>query len=200
MVHFTNSLDHVRVAAPCSADWERMAGTERVRFCGHCTKNVYNLSSMTRREAEALIVQTEGQLCVRFYRRADGSILTQNCPVGLRALKRRASRAVNATISTLLGFLAGVGLSAGLRQTNSKTFPAVENDEQLPITGDLMAPIVMGAMITTSPIVQKPVVGCVQHAPEVLDEVWVKGKVAITDADVRHQERQKNRRNIKSAR
>src|SRR3712207_9211258 len=88
----TNPLARVRVAAPCPADWESMVGDERVRFCGRCSLNVYNLSGMTRREAEALITRREGRLCVRFYRRADGTIITDNCPVGLRRLRRRMSR------------------------------------------------------------------------------------------------------------
>ena len=72
MQKFTNPLDGVRVAAPCRADWEKMAGDERMRYCGQCSLHVYNLSGMTRKEAEALVANTEGSLCVRFYRRAEG--------------------------------------------------------------------------------------------------------------------------------
>src|SRR5215210_3096990 len=114
MTKHTNPLENVRVAAPCPADWEKMVGDERVRFCGQCELNVYNLSGMTRREAEALVAGTEGRLCVRFYRRADGTILTRNCPVGLRALKRRVSRVAGAALSAALGFFAGLGLNFGL--------------------------------------------------------------------------------------
>jgi hypothetical protein len=110
---YTNPLKHVRVAAPCPADWDRMRGDERVRFCDQCSLNVYNLSGMTRRQAEALLTGAEGRLCVRFYRRADGTILTQNCPVGFRALKRRVTKAANAALSAVFGFLAGLGLTAG---------------------------------------------------------------------------------------
>jgi hypothetical protein len=41
-------LDRVSIAAPCSADWDQMAGTDQVRHCPLCNKNVYNLSAMTR--------------------------------------------------------------------------------------------------------------------------------------------------------
>jgi len=81
MARFTNPLARVRVASPCKADWDEMIGTDRVRFCGQCSLNVYNLSAMTRDEAESVIAANEGKLCVRFYRRKDGSILTQDCPV-----------------------------------------------------------------------------------------------------------------------
>lgn len=110
MNRFNNPLDHVTIAAPCKADWQQMIGTDRVRFCAQCNLNVYNLSSMTKRQAESLISQTEGRLCVRFYRRTDGTILTDNCPVGLRAIRRRLSYLAKATSAALLSFLAGLGV------------------------------------------------------------------------------------------
>jgi hypothetical protein len=117
MSRFTSPLDRVRVAAPCRADWDSMIGDERARFCHQCERNVYNLSGMSKREAEALISAAEGRLCVRFYRRADGSVLTDNCPVGLRALKRRVSRVLNATVSAALGFFTGLGITPTPRYT-----------------------------------------------------------------------------------
>jgi hypothetical protein len=86
-----------------------MIGDERARFCGQCEMNVYNLSAMSTLEAESLIARTEGRLCVRYYRRKDGSIITQDCPVGLRRLKVRAARIKRAVASLVLGFLAGLG-------------------------------------------------------------------------------------------
>jgi hypothetical protein len=78
-------LDDIRVATPCNADWDDMSGDERVRFCGKCEKNVYNLSAMSRLEAEALVRDNEGgRRCVRFFQRPDGTVLTQDCPVGVR--------------------------------------------------------------------------------------------------------------------
>lgn len=114
MRKFTSPLEGVRVAAPCPADWEKMVGDERVRFCGQCSLHVYNLSGMTKKEAEGLVANSEGRLCVRYYRRADGSILTRNCPVGLRALKQRVSRVAGAALSAVIGFFAGLGLNFGL--------------------------------------------------------------------------------------
>lgn len=116
MAKYTSPLDRVTVAAPCSAAWDEMIGDERARFCGQCQRNVYNLSGMTKREAETLIAGAEGRLCIRFYRRADGTILTENCPVGLRALKRRLSRLASATLSALLSFLGGLGLYTALEE------------------------------------------------------------------------------------
>src|SRR5215471_2696322 len=110
MPRFKHPLDHVRVASPCKSDWDQMIGTAQVRFCGQCSLNVYNLSAMTRDQAESLIAANEGRLCVRFYRRNDGSIITQDCPVGLRAVRRRLSLVARAAVAALFTFLASLGL------------------------------------------------------------------------------------------
>ena len=63
-------LKRVHIATPCPADWDKMVGDARVRFCGSCQLNVYNLSDMSRAEAETLVRHAEGEedphLCVRF--------------------------------------------------------------------------------------------------------------------------------------
>lgn len=114
MARFNDRLDRVKIAAPCNADWDQMFSFEgeRVRFCSQCNLNVYNLSEMTRNEANTLLARTEGRLCVRFYRRADGTVLTENCPVGLRAFKRRAAWVAQVLLGMLLSFLGGLGLSS----------------------------------------------------------------------------------------
>jgi hypothetical protein len=91
-----------------------MMGSDRVRFCGQCSLNVYNLSAMTRDEAESLIARNEGRLCVRFYRRNDGSIITQDCPVGLRAVQARVSYWTKAVAAAVLTFLATLGFQSVL--------------------------------------------------------------------------------------
>ena len=93
---FDNPLDNIRVASPCSADWNAMYGDERKRFCADCKLNVYNLSDMTRNEAENFLMASEGRVCVRYFRRADGTVLTKDCPVGWRAVERKVSRAATA--------------------------------------------------------------------------------------------------------
>jgi hypothetical protein len=129
MPTYTNPLEHVKVAAPCPADWGKMVGDERMRYCERCSLHVYNLSGMTRREAEALVTSAEGRLCVRFYRRPDGTILTRNCPVGLSALRRRAAHAATATLTAVLGFFAGLGLNFGVDRALS---PSMMEESAVP--------------------------------------------------------------------
>ena len=108
MRNFNNPLDNIRIASPCPANWDEMFGDDRKRHCGECKLNVYNLSGMTRREAEDLLVNSEGRLCVRYFRRADGSILTKNCPVGWAAVKQRVSRVATAVFSMIAGLFGGI--------------------------------------------------------------------------------------------
>jgi hypothetical protein len=96
-------LDNIRVAAPCKADWNQMVGDDRVRHCAQCDQDVFNLSAMTREEAEALIRDKRGELCARYYRRADGTILTQDCPTGLRRRGRIVAIATAGTMASLAG-------------------------------------------------------------------------------------------------
>jgi hypothetical protein len=83
-------LENLRIATPCQADWNEMKGDDTVRFCGRCEKNVYNLSAMTREAGEALVREKEGRMCVRLYQRSDGTVLTNDCPVGVRRERLRA--------------------------------------------------------------------------------------------------------------
>lgn len=94
-------LPNIKVATPCSADWKQMTGDERVRACGSCSKNVYNLSTLTREEAEALIIEKEGKLCVRYYQRTDGTILLKDCSIGI--VQKRKRRVIAAGVAALLG-------------------------------------------------------------------------------------------------
>lgn len=82
-------IDNLSVASPCPANWNEMTGNEQVRHCDQCQLNVYNLSGMSRQAAEQLIQEKEGKLCVRYFQREDGTILTQDCPVGIQAKYRR---------------------------------------------------------------------------------------------------------------
>jgi hypothetical protein len=78
-------LGVVRLAGHCPAKWSQMTGDARVRFCGECKLNVYNLSQMSADDARALLCANEGgRLCVRFYARADGTVITRDCPFGVR--------------------------------------------------------------------------------------------------------------------
>ncbi len=65
----------LRIATPCTLDWTKMTPAEGGRFCGDCKKVVRNLSSMTEREARALLrTAGDGDLCVRYVYDVQGRI------------------------------------------------------------------------------------------------------------------------------
>jgi hypothetical protein len=116
-------LQNIRVASPCTASWNDMAGDDRVRECATCNKHVYNLSHMTRDQAERLIVATDGALCVRYYQRADGTILLRDCTIGAR--RRRRARLVAGGAAALIAASSFVGL----RSSHDQRPPEVEQHE-----------------------------------------------------------------------
>ncbi len=59
-------IDSVEVKNPCSEDWNKMSGTDKVRFCSHCATSVNNLSEMTRKQATRLVRSSGGKLCIRY--------------------------------------------------------------------------------------------------------------------------------------
>jgi flagella basal body P-ring formation protein FlgA len=72
--------ENITVSKNCPVDWNTMEGDEKIRFCGKCSQNVYNLSEMTQEQAEEVIQRQDGKMCIRLYRRPDGKIMTKDCP------------------------------------------------------------------------------------------------------------------------
>ena len=104
-------LDAVQIANPCPAEWEAMGAVDgqardRVRHCGECNLRVYNLSAMKRHDAQELLRASEGRLCVRLYRRQDGTVLTQDCSWYRRIVDKSADGARR------VAWLAACGLAA----------------------------------------------------------------------------------------
>lgn len=108
MKKFTNALDNIKIASPCPADWNEMRGDDRKRFCSECKLNVYNLSDMTVTEAESFLINSEGRVCINYYRRKDGTVLTKDCPVGWQLLKKRVSRVTTAVFASMFGIFTGL--------------------------------------------------------------------------------------------
>ncbi|MFO0557087.1 MAG: hypothetical protein U0269_03645 [Polyangiales bacterium] len=103
-------LQRIYVASPCNVPWESMSGDDRVRHCASCDKDVFDLSALTRDEAEALLIEKKGKLCAQYYRREDGTILTADCEVGVakkKKARRRAAVIAGAFAAAAAGAVAG---------------------------------------------------------------------------------------------
>jgi hypothetical protein len=93
----------ISIATPCHVDWATMSGTGAVRHCGSCRKQVYNLSEMAEAEAEALLAAGE-ELCVRYYYRPDGTIVTSRCEPARRSTGSPARAGMAAALATSAAF------------------------------------------------------------------------------------------------
>ena len=149
-------LQQARIATPCPASWEDMRGDDRMRFCDQCSLHVYNVSELNQDEAERLIRETEGRLCGRIYRRADGTIMTRDCPVGLRAVRRRAARIVGRIAATVVfaAGLLGVFRSVAGGETGVRPLDQVEPFTTIQRWLDPDGPsglIIMGEMVLPPP-------------------------------------------------
>jgi|GEM_PF-2009606 len=113
-----SAIDGIRIAAPCKANWADMQGDNRKRHCGDCAKDVFDLSAMTKSEAELFLLSASEAPCVKLYRRLDGTVIFDNCPRGLRQI-RNAVRQAGRVLSLFLA-LAFSFLSAAAKDTNAE--------------------------------------------------------------------------------
>lgn len=124
-------LQSISIATPCRADWSKMEGDDKSRFCQTCQKSVYNLSAMTTPEAQALLAAKSGNLCARLYRREDGTVITSDCSVGKTAPRRAFWGAGLAAIAAAL--LSGCGSNAA----RSSSGP-LDSMRSVPVLGALV--------------------------------------------------------------
>jgi len=99
------------IAAPCNVGWENMTGTDTVRHCHECKLNVYNVSRLTAPEAERLLnseLFKEGKICFRLYRRHDGTLITADCPVGLRKIRSPKPKIFRTIAAATATFVAAI--------------------------------------------------------------------------------------------
>lgn len=169
-------LDQVRVASPCTADWNEMLGDGRVRFCLGCEKNVYNLSAMSREAAESLLQERLGNdLCVRFYQRTDGTILTQDCPVGVKKKRRKKLALAVAGAGAMAAAAATMFMKPTCTATAGAamypTEPASMMGEMVEVKGDpapVVPPVVPASPETTAAPAHGRWTGGLRAAPHVV--------------------------------
>ncbi|HMQ04719.1 MAG TPA: carboxypeptidase-like regulatory domain-containing protein [Pyrinomonadaceae bacterium] len=108
---------------------------------------------MREDEIEALIRDREGRLCIRLYRRPDGTLITKDCPVGRSAVRKRIAKFAGACVAAIFGLLS---FSFG-QESSKRSKPAAtsvershkeKQESQLSgIVADPNGAVVPGAMI-----------------------------------------------------
>lgn len=124
-------LDDLRVASPCPMKWEQMESMndpgDRIRHCGQCDLNVYNVANLSREETLDLVMSHAARgerLCAQLYRRADGTLITRDCPIGLAAIRRK-TRELSCRVAAAM--LLGVSLSlAAIAGAGPSWYPSVK--------------------------------------------------------------------------
>lgn len=113
------ALSKVSLEKPCSQNWDEMVGDERERFCNQCSLNVYNLSSMTRSEAEEFLqVRNDGSVCLNYMSDAKGKVITDNVPRPLRPLRDRLQPVLRVASSFVASF--GLFVTGALAQEQQR--------------------------------------------------------------------------------
>lgn len=128
-----NLLDEVVVAAPCPVSWDSMIGDNRVRLCAGCSRNVYNISDMTNKEAEEFLLENGSTQCMQIYRRSDGKIMTDNCPRALRQLRDKCRfmiRIVSGVAASMLAFFPFTKNSASAQEAQLRGDVYIPPDKQ----------------------------------------------------------------------
>lgn len=139
-----DEVDQIEIKSPCTVSWDEMrpaGGDGRVRFCGQCRQNVYNVEMMGRGEARRLIAMREGRVCVRILRRPDGTVVTADCWARLRAARRRGFLPFVGML-VLVGFTELIAIGAGLTRLKTRwgAPPPAPPRVSLPIAGQVVAP------------------------------------------------------------
>ena len=111
-------LESLAIAAPCPTSWDQMEGDDRVRFCSHCQQAVYDVSALTLGRGQCPDHQDDRPAVPGLFRRADGTVMTRDCPVGVRRAARRRLAAVIGGwaflfLVALAGFTSGRGGPGG---------------------------------------------------------------------------------------
>jgi hypothetical protein len=110
------SLDVIQVGKACDADWARMPGDRTRRFCAHCGKFVHNLSEVSADEAERLVCESAGKLCIRLTREAStGRVITLDYAPAPKTSRRRAILSIASIFAAVCG-AAGLGAYKLLRK------------------------------------------------------------------------------------
>ena len=128
------SIDRLRIASPCEASWEAMEGDGPVRRCHRCEKDVYDVAGLSSDAVLALLERFNERPCVRLHRRADGTVITGDCPEG----RRRHDRRGLALAGGLLLNAAGFAVAAG---------PSIDTAYEQPSPNELHTTPLMGAAI-----------------------------------------------------
>jgi hypothetical protein len=159
------------VATPCMVAWDSMVGDDRVRRCDTCKQNVYNISQLTRAQADELIAAKDAQMCMRYFHLADGTILLRDGAVAYRPTGLATAAAAA---------LALAGAVAWPTPAEPPALRAVAATPSVPIPPSITVPSIPSFTVSDRPTPTVPLhLPVVEHPhpPQLQERVFVTGGV-----------------------
>ena len=120
-------------------------------------------------EAEALLAAHESKMCVRLYKRSDGTVLTDDCPVGVKRARRRRALTAAGGGGVLAAAAAGATRTTVAEGAHPPTTGMVAVDHE-PIMGD----------IAVTPAVAPPEMGSAAPAQTTPPYRALMGKISVS--------------------
>lgn len=139
----------------CNLDWNDMPGSNRVRDCGQCKCKVFNMSQMSRREANAFLVENGTSQCMILEQRQDGSIVTDECPVPLRNIRNILGKLRHAVAVILTLTFSGAAALAQQCPPNSRAIMGKFVMPQVKFTMPTLAQFKTGRYALTNELVSE---------------------------------------------
>jgi hypothetical protein len=168
-------LDRVEIVSPCTADWNAMQGTDEVRFCSECRKYVYNLSEMTRREAEALLSTRRNQMCARLLRDLERQTITLESLPPIRLMSWKPGPVANAIVSALIS-IAPMGASLASAKVLSDHTHPFDSGAKRPLPAEMQAALAgVVSDENDTPIVGALVTITTESTGEILSQLTAEG-------------------------
>jgi Carboxypeptidase regulatory-like domain len=121
----------IRIEKPCGESWEAMPGDVRVRRCGSCDRDVYNVASMMPEQIEAMLAKPGPLPCMRIVRNHDGSLLAARNEQRPNVFVR-ASMALS-TVMLMAGTAAAQGTGSAKPETAASLIGQVVDPKGQPI-------------------------------------------------------------------
>lgn len=78
------ALQAIKIATPCHVPITEMEDRGSFFHCHECQLNVYHFSTLSNDQIADLLNQNHERLCVGMFKREDGTIITKDCPLGLK--------------------------------------------------------------------------------------------------------------------
>ena len=139
------SLQQVRVAEPCPVAWGDMQGDEQRRFCSHCNLHVHNLSAIPKDEAQRLICESAGRLCVAYVPDEQGGVATAVAGVAQLEYAKPKRPRYGWRLVTIVAAICGTASALGTAVYRPKPGPPAA------IRGKMMVVGEFAPLPTTSP-------------------------------------------------